>query len=821
MDYLDFDLTITISAGGGSAYPVEARSPAGEATATLHWTLSGLALENRLKDLQIALLSSGGGRRALSSEEATVQQFGGELFDALISGEIRSRYDVIQTQARQGGKGVRLRLRIDPPALASLPWEFLYDRRGGEYVCLSRQTPIVRYLDLPQPVGALPVQPPLRILGLIASPGDLPPLDVTVERERIDRAVQPLQGRGLLELTWLEGQSWRELRRAMTQGPWHIFHFVGHGDYDPGRDEGQIALTGENGKAHFFSARELARLLADHDALRLVLLNACKGAAGGGQDRFASTAATLVRRGIPAVIAMQYPITDYAAIEFAQSFYERLVAGLPIDTAVTEARKAISFAIANTVEWGTPVLFLRAQDGRIFDLPATAAPLPKVLERTSPMPARSLPPPKRSTQPWRLIVGVLGLVALLVAAVVFWRGQQLAQLLNLVGGLLVIAPTEGQRLAGVNLTPGPTATQTATPQPATPTAATVAAAALMTETATSTVRETPTLAPTATDTPDLGATATAQHQAIATIVVATLTAAAPLPTPTPTASPTRRPTNTPTPTPLATPTPAAGERRVVTVDGVEFAFVYVPAGTFMMGSPAGVGYDDERPAHEVTLAAYWIGQTEVTNAQYRRFVAAGGYTQETLWTPAGCQWRRENNITEPLYWDDTQWNGDNYPVVGVSWYEASAFATWLSQETGLTVRLPSEAEWERAARGEDGRTYPWGDESPSAQLLNYNGNLGRTSAVGSYPDGVSPYGALDMAGNVWEWVDDWYNGGYYCVSPGENPLGPTSGTARVVRGGSWTSSSKACAPPTGSGTTLKDGTTIWVSGSWSPPALDL
>jgi len=186
-------------------------------------------------------------------------------------------------------------------------------------------------------------------------------------------------------------------------------------------------------------------------------------------------------------------------------------------------------------------------------------------------------------------------------------------------------------------------------------------------------------------------------------------------------------------------------------------FVPVPGGTFRMGSPDGVGDDDEQPQHQVTVDDFWIGQTEVTNAQFRPFIEDGGYEDERWWTDAGWTWRNENNITAPSFWNDETRNGDNQPVVGVSWYEAVAYAHWLSNETGLAVRLPTEAEWERAARGDDGRIYPWGDQEPHAQLLNYSGSdIDHTTAVGSYPDGASPYGALDMTGNVYEWTHSLY-----------------------------------------------------------------
>jgi hypothetical protein len=175
-----------------------------------------------------------------------------------------------------------------------------------------------------------------------------------------------LQANGLVDLTWLPGQTWRDLQRAMRGGPWHILHFMGHGGFDRNRDEGFLALADEEGETHRLSATQLGRLLADHFPLRLVLLNACEGARGGGRDVFSSTASILVRGGIPAVIAMQYEITDRAAIELAQAFYEALADGTPVDAAVAEARKAISFAVANTVEWGTPVLYMRSPDGVLF-----------------------------------------------------------------------------------------------------------------------------------------------------------------------------------------------------------------------------------------------------------------------------------------------------------------------------------------------------------------------------------------------------------------------------------------------------------------------
>jgi len=371
--YLDVDLEI--GAGSGRDYPVAVlRSPAGEARAVMRFPFDDLTLENYLLKLQNVLVRSGGVRRkALSPQEQAVQDFGQRLFDALLTNDLRSCYDVSRREAAQRGMGVRLRLRIQAPELAALPWEYLYDPRQADYLCLSRHTLLVRYLEAPQPIQPLLIEPPLRILAMIASPSDLDALDVERERERMSRSLQELEASGLVELTWLEGQTWRHVQRAMRGGPWHVFHFIGHGGFDPNADEGVIALANEDGKMHLLRATELGRLLSNHDALRLAILNACEGAKSSQRDIFSSTAATLARRGIPAVLAMQEEITDRAAIECTRAFYEALSDGLPVDEAVSEARTAISVGVTNTLEWGTPVLYMRAPDGVLFNLAKSAS----------------------------------------------------------------------------------------------------------------------------------------------------------------------------------------------------------------------------------------------------------------------------------------------------------------------------------------------------------------------------------------------------------------------------------------------------------------
>jgi tetratricopeptide (TPR) repeat protein len=372
MEYLDFD--VEIEALAGRDYRVAVRSTAGEAHITMCFPFDDQTLEKHLDKLQIALLRSGGlRRRALSPEEQAVQDFGGSLFEALITGNVRVLYDVSRARAAQEGKaGVRLRLRILDAALAALPWEYLYDARQGTYLCLSRGTPLVRYPEVAQPIQPLHIVPPLRILAMIASPSSpaTPPLDVEREQERLGAALKDLEATGLVKLEWLEGQTWRHLQRAMRGGPWHIFHFIGHGGFDEQNGEGVLALADDAGKASLLTATQIGTLLANHSALRLVILNACEGAKGSSRDLFSSSAATLARRGLPAVLAMQYDISDRAAIECTRAFYEALADGLPVDAALADARTAINIGGNNSLEWGTPVLYMRASDGLLFDVAA-------------------------------------------------------------------------------------------------------------------------------------------------------------------------------------------------------------------------------------------------------------------------------------------------------------------------------------------------------------------------------------------------------------------------------------------------------------------
>ena len=230
---------------------------------------------------------------------------------------------------------------------------------------------------------------------------------------------------------------------------------------------------------------------------------------------------------------------------------------------------------------------------------------------------------------------------------------------------------------------------------------------------------------------------------------------------------------------IASPTSTAtGDPSIRLADGM--TMVYIPAGKFRMGSSdeqiaqakencPNCNFSGEQPQHEVYLDAYWIDQTEVTNAMYALCVQAG------VCQPPG----QVRSPTRADYYANSQYA--SFPVIFVSWDDAQTYCGWAGG------RLPTEAEWEKAARGYDGRVYPWGDAPPDCALLSYNKCQGDTTSAGSYLGGASPYGLLDISGNVWEWVQDWYAGDYYGGSPVENPVGPATGQFRVLRGGAWSS----------------------------------
>ncbi|MGH3828947.1 MAG: CHAT domain-containing protein [Pseudonocardiaceae bacterium] len=377
MTTLDFELEI--SPGTGGTYPVAARAPGGEAATSMRLLLSCADLDHQLAVVRDKVLASSAMLRGSpTADERPVRDLGQRLFEALVADDVRSLYVASKQRARENDCALRLVLRVRPPELARLPWEFLFDPSQQDYLGLTM--PLVRYPEVLAPRQPLEIALPLRILGMVARPGDQHALEADEERRRLHTAVEGLEREGLVELSWVAGQTYNALQDALDQGPWHVFHFVGHGGYNRDTEEGTLVLADHTGRTRRVGADDFSRLLAEHHTLRLVVLNACDTGRGGALDAFSSTAGALVRRWIPAVVAMQFEISDPAAIVFAQTFYESVAKRRPVDDSVMRARRALRLNNNDTLEWGTPVLYLRAPQGRIFDDTSPPPPQPRPLQ---------------------------------------------------------------------------------------------------------------------------------------------------------------------------------------------------------------------------------------------------------------------------------------------------------------------------------------------------------------------------------------------------------------------------------------------------------
>jgi len=318
----------------------------------------------------------GGGRDPWghATDPASGAAFGRALFDGLFSGDVRTLLDRSLGMAQAGGRGLRIKLHVDPsdPTLTEvsrLPWELLHAHGTREYLALSEFTPVVRFLDVQRPWEPPSFKAPLRVLVVLANPEGSQGLDLARERALIAESWARLKG---VEVEFLDGATRDGLLRALSGTPFHVLHVMGHGTFDPDTGEGMLVLEDGRGGPELQSGRSLGVLLRDLPSLRLVFLNACDtaraGSAGGG-DPFAGVASALVLAGVPAVVAMQRPIQDRAAIAFAGGVYAALSRRQPVDVAVGAGRKAVHDTVPGTLEWAIPVLFLRSPDGHLFRPP--------------------------------------------------------------------------------------------------------------------------------------------------------------------------------------------------------------------------------------------------------------------------------------------------------------------------------------------------------------------------------------------------------------------------------------------------------------------
>lgn len=342
--FLNFDLTVAPLAAG---HGVQVESPSGE------WTHS----------LDLDALRHAAAQLDALPSPPMMREWGSRLYDALFDREAQSLLHASLRQAEGQGARLRLRLRLDSPEADALSWEYLYDAPRNRFFALSPDQPLVRYLPLAQPARPLRVTPPLRALVVLANPVDMPALDVEQEWQVLQASLAPLVQRGEWQVERLARGSVPELQAALRRGPWHLFHFIGHGGMDAARQEGLLHFEDEQGVSHPISGDYLAMLLGG--TVNLAVLNACESGRVGALSLFAGAAQRLVQSGLGAVIAMQFPIADEAAVLLSGELYRAIADGYPVDAALAEARKAI---YADGVAWGTPVLYMRAADGQLFDI---------------------------------------------------------------------------------------------------------------------------------------------------------------------------------------------------------------------------------------------------------------------------------------------------------------------------------------------------------------------------------------------------------------------------------------------------------------------
>jgi WD40 repeat protein len=408
------ELKLRIGRGPEGGYQLVAIGP-DDSTAS-----RGFALPFDETQLDNFVLRVGRPRRGVrafrSSQREEAKRFGSQLFDALVAGPVAEVYLGARRVAEQNERGLRVTLYLtDVPELMEVPWEFLYERPS--FLSQSIYTPLVRSLDLKTVRPPRKLTLPLRILGLVSRPQGFETLDVDREKMKLGEALSALEDAGNVELRWLERATLSELNRAIAApDDVHVVHYIGHGAYDERTDGGILVLETAQGGPHEVTGEEFGSLLQDEHSLRLVVLNSCEGARGSHVDPFSGVASSLVEHQIPAVIGMQFEITDEAAITFAEGLYTALAHGFPVDAALAQGRKAI-FAAGNDIEFGTPVLFLRAADARLFDLeqpPVEPEPPPELGEADLALALDRRPPEAEPGQQvsWQLAIKNSGSCAL-------------------------------------------------------------------------------------------------------------------------------------------------------------------------------------------------------------------------------------------------------------------------------------------------------------------------------------------------------------------------------------------------------------------------
>ncbi len=360
MRYDDFELLVMQK--GADGYPTRVISAsAGEAQGIL-------SFDSASDDIQRALTRI----KAEETNEELFVNLGRTLFQRLFSGEIEDVYRASLGHARAQGKGLRIRLRLEPPELSAIPWEYLYDELNDLFLAVSPETPITRYIQVPEPPRSITIHPALKVLAVISNPVNLaerglPELDAEKEKQVLSQALEEWEKEGLVQLEFLDHAVASEIRERLRRYQPHIFHFIGHGVFED--DRAYLVIEDDDRRFRLITGRTFREFFLGNDFTKLVILNACQSATTSSTQPMVGLAPNLVRRGLPAVVAMQYSIYDDTAIKFSREFYRALAVGFPVDTAISEARRGIYIDCGvERRDWGIPVLFMRAPDGVILKL---------------------------------------------------------------------------------------------------------------------------------------------------------------------------------------------------------------------------------------------------------------------------------------------------------------------------------------------------------------------------------------------------------------------------------------------------------------------
>jgi small GTP-binding protein len=347
MNYQDFQLLVTADR------KIRASSEQGDEWGELRVEMNRIKLALKLIEPR-------------QTDAELLKSLGGELYQALFPPKIQSHFRATIAGAEAGGYNVRLRLVFESPEAAALPWEFLYDEGTNTFLANNTQTVLSRYIDIPlQKRDLKAASRPLKILLVISSPTNLGQLDVAEEERLIREALAKYIEAGQIELEVLREATIRNINQKLREKPYNVFHFIGHGIFE--NNKGFIALEDQDGKYKLLDDEGFANFFLGNRNLGLAVLNSCQGAAVSSSQVFAGIAPNLVRRGIPAVVAMQYSILDTTANLFADEFYRTLALGWPVDAAIQTTRNAISMEVGlDKPDFATPVLYMRAKDGMIM-----------------------------------------------------------------------------------------------------------------------------------------------------------------------------------------------------------------------------------------------------------------------------------------------------------------------------------------------------------------------------------------------------------------------------------------------------------------------